>query len=66
MAGPKGESAWSKIIRALDDLDKAIRELLRYIREYYLEIDIEALNKAAWNQYVQEHDDFRKGILGEE
>lgn len=54
------EKAWKDIEKSIKDLYKAMRDLLRYVRTNYLEVDIDELNKIAWKEYVQFHEDFAK------
>jgi len=60
------EKAWQAIQKGVGDLHKAMKALLQYIRQNYLEIDIDELNSAALNRYVQEQESFRKSIFAGE
>ena len=52
--------AWKTIETSLGDLDAAVREFLHYLRQNYLEVDIDDLNQAAWEEYVQFRERFEK------
>lgn len=53
------EKAWQAIDASLADLDSALKDINQIIRERYLEIDIEKLNKEAWRAFI----DFRKEFI---
>jgi hypothetical protein len=56
--------AWAAIEKSIRDLHKAVQSFLDYVRANYVEIDLEALNKAAWEQYVHSTRILRKEYWG--
>lgn len=51
------EESWKNIEKARAELNKNIRGLITYIREKYLEVDLERYSKEAWIDYIEFHKD---------
>ena len=49
------QEAWDQIESARIPMRRALDDILRIVREKYIEIDIVATNKEAWKQYVDFH-----------
>lgn len=49
------QEAWDQIKSARIPMRRALDDILRIVREKYIEIDITATNKKAWKQYVDFH-----------
>lgn len=48
----KQQKDWNDIEKALRELESVFDELLNYIRENYLEIDLQETTSTAWREYV--------------
>ncbi len=44
---------WKSLVDAVNSLDTNLKELVHYVRENYLEIDIEELSRKAWDDYLK-------------
>lgn len=49
---PEQRAAWKQLTKAIKELRPAADACLKYVREKYPEIDINALSRNAWNEYV--------------
>jgi hypothetical protein len=49
---PEQKKDWDKMVAALKKLEPALDDLLKDVREEYLEINLNETNQAAWNAYV--------------
>ena len=50
---------WNTMAEALVDLNKALRSFMTYLRENYMEIDIDSLSERSWSKYVDFMSDMR-------
>jgi hypothetical protein len=52
---PQQKEAWDKMQKVAQNTGEAFRGLLKYVRENYVEVDIEQTSKDAWLEYVEFH-----------
>ena len=50
---PSQQKAWDDIQRAYINLNTASNNIIKYINEDYLEVDLSLLEKSAWSNYVE-------------
>lgn len=55
----KQREVWDQIVAASAEMRRSLNEILRRVRDGYVEIDISETNKAAWVEYVE----FQKKML---
>jgi len=46
------QKAWDKIVDANSKMRKSLDQILKLVRQNYLDVDIDDTNKQAWNEYV--------------
>jgi hypothetical protein len=54
---PDQSKAFEKMSKAARKTDNAFRALLKYVREKYVEVDIEQANKDAWLEFAEFHNE---------